>query len=126
MIKSANAGPLKAGSHRTTACIAIFTALLSFSIARADDKVDFAKDVQPILEYNCVRCHHADKPKGKFRLDNKADAFKGGEDGVMIVPGHPEQSGVYTNTLLKADDDMKMPPKDENLTADQKNTLKNW
>ncbi|HZV35784.1 MAG TPA: SUMF1/EgtB/PvdO family nonheme iron enzyme, partial [Verrucomicrobiae bacterium] len=108
-------------------CIPLVAILLfAAPFSRAEQKVDFVKDVQPILEFNCVRCHHDEKPKGKFRLDNKEGAFKGGEDGVMIVPGHPEKSGVYTNTLLAADADMKMPPKDENLTKEQKETLRLW
>lgn len=99
------------------------------SPAQAEGTVDFGKDVQPILEFNCVRCHHEEKgkkPKGGLRLDNKADAFKGGEDGVVIVPGKPEKSPLYTSTQLAQDDDKKMPPKDENLTKEQAETLKLW
>lgn len=93
---------------------------------QAQTQVDFVKDVQPILEFNCVRCHHDAKAKGKLRLDNKADAFKGGEDGVVIVPGDPAKSPLYTATQLPQDDDKKMPPKDENLTKAEAETLKLW
>ncbi len=34
--------------------------------------VDFGADIQPLLENACVRCHGADKQKGKFRLDTRA------------------------------------------------------
>ena len=97
------------------ALIALFSASASVSFA-AD--VDFNKDVKPILEFNCVRCHHGDKAKGKLRLDNKEAAFKGGEDGVVIVAGRPRQKPALYRDTFAADDDKKMPPKDETLTKD--------
>ena len=94
--------------------------------ARAEDKIDFSTQVKPILETSCVRCHGPEHPKGKLRLDNKADAFKGGTDGVDIVPGDPAKSPLYTSTQLPQDDDNKMPPKDERLTKEQGETLRLW
>src|SRR6266508_701047 len=38
-------------------------------------RVDFVKDIQPILELNCVSCHREGNKKGGLRLDNKSDAF---------------------------------------------------
>ena len=45
-------------------------------IQRAHAKVDFVRDVKPLLELNCVSCHYEGKVKGKLRLDLKAEAFK--------------------------------------------------
>lgn len=81
--------------------------LLGAQPARAadDEKVDFAKDVQPIFAESCVRCHQVDpndarkKPAGNFRLDDKASALKGGRSGKAIVPGKADQSLLYK--LLK-------------------------
>ena len=42
---------------------------------RAEDKVDFAKQIQPILRQNCVKCHGPEKQKGKLRLDSKEAAM---------------------------------------------------
>ncbi len=47
---------------------------------RAQDKVDFAKQIQPILRQTCVKCHGPEKQKGKLRLDSKEVAMKGGKD----------------------------------------------
>lgn len=74
-------------------------------------RIDFAKEVQPILELSCVSCHKEGHAKGELRLDNKASAFQGGEKGKGIVPGFPEQSSVYTSTTLGAEHDDLMPPK---------------
>ena len=68
-------------------------------------RVAFVKDIQPILELNCVACHREGYDKGDLRLDNKSDAFK------SIVPFQPKKSTVYTSTTLGPDDDDLMPPK---------------
>src|SRR5215470_1490357 len=49
--------------------------------------VDFARDIKPLFESSCLKCHGAERPKGGFRLDTREHALKGGEDGVTIVPG---------------------------------------
>ncbi len=55
-------------------------------------KVDFNLQIKPILEANCVRCHGPEKPKGHLRLDTRAGALKGGDNGTALVPGQPGQS----------------------------------
>jgi formylglycine-generating enzyme required for sulfatase activity len=117
-------------SHRVIPAIAVFCAFLGAVAVQAEDTVDFVTQVKPILETSCVRCHgpaHGNShAKGGLRLDNKADAFKGGDDGVVIVPGQPDKSPLYTATILPADDEKKMPPKDETLTKAQTETLRLW
>ncbi|SVB71902.1 uncharacterized protein METZ01_LOCUS224756, partial [marine metagenome] len=51
-----------------------------------EDEIDFVRDVQPVLEFNCVSCHRADNAKGKLRLDAKEHAFKSKD---VITPGDP-------------------------------------
>ncbi len=98
--------------------------------AQAEDSVDFVTQVKPILETSCVRCHGpahgSSHAKGGLQLDSKAAAFKGGTDGVVIVPGDPAKSPLYTSTVLPLDDDNKMPPKDETLTKAQTEILRLW
>ena len=106
----------------------------SATTALAADKVDFAKDVWPILHDKCVSCHRAPykkgtrvkKPKGDLRIDTKELFLKGGEDGKVVVPGKPDDSTIYTLTLLDEDHDDVMPPKGDLLTDKEKATLKNW
>src|SRR5438876_3968809 len=92
----------------------------------AADTVDFNRQIKPILEVNCVRCHGPEKPKGRLRLDTLAGALKGGENGTALVPGKPDQSPLYTSTILPAGDDKKMPPKGESLMKDQTELLRVW
>ncbi len=93
----------------------------------AATQVDFSRDVKPILENNCLRCHGPEKPKSRFRLDNRQDALKGGEDGVDILPGKSAKSPLihYVAGLVE---DMQMPPagKGKELTAGQVALLRAW
>ena len=73
-------------------------------------RVDFVKDIQPILELNCVACHRDGHDKGKLRLDERDLASKGGENGAGIVAFRAKESRVYTATTLSPDDDGLMPP----------------
>src|SRR5262245_52776843 len=52
-----------------------------------DKKVDFAKDIEPILAANCIKCHGPEKQKSGFRLDSREAAIKGGDGGAALVPG---------------------------------------
>jgi mono/diheme cytochrome c family protein len=88
--------------------------------ARAADKVDFTKDIKPIFEHSCIKCHRVNpdepkkKPKGGFRLDDKAAALKGGESGVAIVPGKGADSLLYKLLLgpvKTGDDEVAAMPK---------------
>ncbi len=89
--------------------------------------VDFDRDIQPILETSCLRCHGPEKPKSHFRLDNRPDALKGGDNGVDIVPGHSADSPLirYVAQLVP---DLEMPPVDKGdpLTAGQVSLLRAW
>jgi formylglycine-generating enzyme required for sulfatase activity/mono/diheme cytochrome c family protein len=91
-------------------------------------RVDFVKDIQPLLELNCVACHRDGHDKGGLRLDDKSSAMKGGDSGVSIVPGNPKASKVYTTTILPADHDDLMPPakKGGPLPKEQTNLLRDW
>src|SRR2546423_3244970 len=84
----------------------------------ATNRVDFARDVQPMFERSCLRCHGPERPKSKFRLDNRAAALQGGEDNREdIIPGDSAHSPLihYVARLVK---EMGMPPpgKGEPLT----------
>ena len=94
--------------------------------ARAADKVDFEPQIKPILELNCVRCHGPEKPKGGLRLDTKDGSLKGGDSGPALVPGKPDQSPLYTSTIVPVDDDKHMPPKGDPLKKDQTELLRVW
>jgi mono/diheme cytochrome c family protein len=88
-------------------------------------KVDYAKDIQPIFAGACYSCHGDKKQQSSFRLDRKADAFKGGESGKDILPGKSADS-LLIRYVAGLDPDVKMPPKGNRLTADQVGLLRAW
>jgi formylglycine-generating enzyme required for sulfatase activity len=91
-------------------------------------KIDFVKDVQPILEFNCVACHREGYDKGNLRLETRELAMKGGDDGTALEPFKSEKSPLYTSTALPADHDDLMPPSNKGgpLPKEQIQTLKEW
>ena len=66
----------------------IVTSAMSFlfavSIVSAAD-VDFVKEIQPILERTCLKCHGPEKPKGGLRLDTNEGLLKGAKDRKSVV-----------------------------------------
>ena len=91
----------------------------------AERVVDFAKDVKPIFEAACFKCHGAKQQKSDYRLDRKESALTGGSIGGAIIPGDSSKSKLihYVSGL---DLEMKMPPKGQGLSADQIGILRAW
>jgi len=119
---------------KTTHPLLLTTVAVLATGLSAPAAVDFVKDVQPILETSCVRCHN---PKGTdyenedtdVNLSTKAAAF---EDASTISPGKPEKSKLYTTTILLDDAKKLMPPRNkvtktlERLSQAETEVLKNW
>jgi hypothetical protein len=91
----------------------------------AGPKLQFNRDVRPILLENCFACHGPDKAarKADLRLDLRDDALKVG----AFVPGKPDESELVTR-IFSDDPGQLMPPRKSHkkLTAGQKETLKRW
>src|SRR5262249_37709161 len=85
--------------------------------------VDFDKDVRPVLEAKCVRCHGEKSQKGKLDVRTKAAMLKGGVTGPAIVPGNSEKS-----LLVELIDFNEMPPKKDGkrVTEAELKLLKAW
>jgi hypothetical protein len=84
-------------------------------------KVDFNRDVRPILSDNCYACHGPDSAKRKagLRLDLKEGAVaKLKSDNLAIVPGHPEKSALVAR-ITNRDEDERMPPVKTGKTLNQ-------
>jgi mono/diheme cytochrome c family protein len=59
----------------------------------AQAKVDFQKQIAPILVQRCIECHGPKEQKGDLRLDSRAFAFlEGEEDAWSILPKQPDSS----------------------------------
>lgn len=112
---------------------AILATSLLLPIA-AHAAVDFVKEVQPILERNCVRCH-TEKATAVENGDTNyiLDTAKAAIRGRYIIPGEGSKSKVYSSTIKEDDDDNLMPPADEikkgssrRLSKEESEILKKW
>ncbi|HZQ47905.1 MAG TPA: c-type cytochrome domain-containing protein [Verrucomicrobiae bacterium] len=130
-----------------TLSIAITTAFaLSLIAAPAEDKkfddsklppassqqgITYEKDIKPIFEKSCVKCHSGQKAKGKLHLDSLEGAVKGGKEGPEIIPGKGGQSSlVYAVAHIGDEDDFMPPPKNKanisQLTKEQVGLIRAW
>ncbi|MFI5458429.1 MAG: PSD1 and planctomycete cytochrome C domain-containing protein [Isosphaerales bacterium] len=81
---------------------------------------DFDAQVAPILVRRCLDCHSGPEPKGKLDLSSRATALAGGQDGLAIVPGKPNESPLWERVSSG-----EMPPKSP-LPATEKAVLRGW
>ena len=112
--------------------------MLSWGIqnAVALAEIDFVKEVLPVLQDRCLKCHqypYIDKKSGKLKkpkadllLESAESIMKGAEDGPVVVPGEAKESSLYTLIALPEDDDDIMPPKGDPLTPEQISAIKQW
>jgi Protein of unknown function (DUF1553)/Protein of unknown function (DUF1549)/Planctomycete cytochrome C len=119
-------------SLRITAAVAGL-ALLGL-LVRADDKQPptetkfkpeevafFEKEVKPILQANCIKCHGGEKIRGALRLTTRDGFLKGGDNGPAVVPGKPVESLLVA--AVKYDSD-HLPPRVEGMPLKGKLTDK--
>lgn len=87
----------------------------------------FEKDIKPIFDKSCVKCHGAEKQKAKLRLDSLEATLKGGENGDSVVKGNSAKSPLV-HTIARLDPDSAMPPdgKGEPLTKEQVGIVRAW
>src|ERR1035438_1610540 len=94
----------------------------------ANVKIEFDRDIHPILVTSCIRCHGLEMPKSHFRLVNRQAALKGGDENTNdVVPGDSEKS-LLINYVARQVPEMEMPPigKGDPLTPQQTSLLRAW
>jgi hypothetical protein len=89
------------------------------------DRIEFNRDVLPILSDNCFLCHGPDKGRRKagLRLDLRYEALK----AEAFVPNQPDESELVARVLSDDPDELMPPPKsNKKLDARQKEILRRW
>ena len=99
-----------------------FLSLTSFAGA-ADAKALWTGKVQKIFDVQCVKCHGPLEQKSGLELDTPEMVMKGGENGVVVKPGKPDESALYVNLAAKGDP--HMPPKKQ-LSDAERESVKEW
>ena len=107
---------------RTTAIALLGVLVASTSATRAEvdlsklpapaaqKGVTYEKDIHPLFEASCIRCHSGDKPKAGLRLDTLEAVLKGSKEGKVVIAGKSKESSLVI-AVSQLDPEMSMPPK---------------
>jgi Planctomycete cytochrome C len=76
--------------------------------ASTKENVTYAKDIRPIFEVTCFKCHGENKQQRHLRLDSLEAVLKGCEDGPVIFPGKSDKGDLILEVTGMGDHDM--PP----------------
>ena len=111
-------------------CMVAMATSTAASSGPSAGKIDFTRDVRPILADKCLSCHGPDpsQRKGKLRLDTPTGAFQPAASGEpAVVAGKPDESELYAR-VISDDPDEHMPPakSGKTLTAAEVATLRAW
>ena len=60
----------------------------------ADHKVSFSKEIYPLLEQSCTKCHGKGKAKGGFSIETREQLLAGGDTGASVVVGNSAGSSL--------------------------------
>ena len=105
-----------------TACLLIL--LFSPAVVRAE--IDFEKQIAPIFQQHCVKCHGPEKQKGGLRFDTSSGAMVEGDSGARaIVSSNVEESEIIRR-VTSDDDAERMPPEGAAVPAEQIALLREW
>jgi cytochrome c553 len=91
----------------------------------ANRTIEFAADVQPILERSCARCHARGRTRGGFSIESREMLLKGGDNGPAIVLGRSDESELVA-LVAGLDPENVMPQKGSRLTDEQIGILRAW
>jgi hypothetical protein len=95
------------------------------TVAQATARVDYTRDIEPLLAKRCGECHNATKRKGGLALDSYGDILDGGKDGPIVQPGDSAGSMIMTRLRGLGDDD-PMPKDEDPLAAAEIALIARW
>ena len=110
--------------YLSVVCAIIIPVALSFG------KLDFNRDVRPILSDKCFSCHGPDEEGRKADLRLDIEEYAKDEDMMAIVAGQPEESEIFFRIHSDDEDELMPPPeigkplsekeKDSHCTVDRR------
>ena len=96
--------------------------LLNLPGVFAAEPASFDKDIKPLFQAKCAKCHNEKARKAELDLTSAAGLLKGGESGPVIVAGKPDKSLLYEKVHSG-----EMPPKKEDrLSAGEIESIRRW
>ena len=120
---------IRSAARSVASFICLLVSVAAANTSSADDKLDFNRDVRPILSETCFQCHGPDKNQrqAELRLDTKGGLFDAREGHHPIVAGKPKQSELLRRITSEHPDE-RMPPADakRKLTKQQIDIIRKW
>ncbi len=92
---------------------------------KAEERVDYVREIKPILARHCLSCHGPTKQESGLRLDAAKLLLRGGDRGAALVAGQPEKSLLY-QTLIGKGEVSEMPAEGPKLNAAQIALIRRW
>src|ERR1041384_5994054 len=92
-------------------------------------KIDFSRDILPVISSKCFHCHGPDEKhrEAKLRLDVRDEAVKERKGSFAIKPGDLKNSELITRITTRDEDDLMPPPKEKKpLTPREIELFKKW
>jgi hypothetical protein len=109
--------------------VALAAVELSAADAKTAKKIEFNRDVRPILSDKCYACHGPDDRKriAGLRLDTFEGATKARGQKQPIVPGDAEHSRILAR-VVEPKEELRMPPPKAGprLTDQEVSVLRTW
>ena len=109
-INSLTALRLAAATALALASTATAVDLTRLPPASKQENVTFDKDIKPLFEASCMKCHGAERPKAGLRLTTLENVLKGSKEGKVIEVGKSEKSDLVIS-VAQLDPETAMPPK---------------
>jgi mono/diheme cytochrome c family protein len=107
-------------------CTAAVVCSIASAAPAAERRVDFAREVKPLLARRCFACHGPNTSEGGLRLDSREAALAELDSGAhAIVPGDVSQSELVSR-VSQTDESLRMPPEGKSLTPREIATLTEW
>lgn len=115
----------------TVAAPATFAKVQRKAPASNANKIDFARQIKPLMERSCLTCHGPNKSESQYRVDSREAILKGGDSGEeAIVAGQSDRSPLIANVsgIIPG---MEMPPLAKRqsfppLTEEELQLLRTW
>jgi hypothetical protein len=104
--------------------IILYVALWLLICSRAS-AIDFVKDVKPVLERRCAKCHAYGERQGGLSMETRESLLKGGEDGKVVEAGKTKGS-LFLDLLVEKDSADRMPQKADRLPDEEIDLLQAW
>lgn len=91
----------------------------------AQNAIDFAHEIVPILRRHCAECHTSDHRKGGFSFNTRTELMRGSENGPVFEVGSSRSSKLI-EAITSETEGERMPPDGPRLSKTEIDLLSRW